>query len=851
MLLIPEKEFDVSEENLSRREIRNRVLEFVTQSSYRPLKPKAIAKKIGLPTDQARDMRQVVKRMVIDGELAYGDKHLVRPGPNAPVAIGENGGEAGPVEEEGDRRKKSAKRKQRASSETSPKPGSSGNWIIGTFRRTSKGYGFVRRHHPPGSLSEQDGGDIYIPGALAGDTASGDVVAVEITSPGKEKGKGPRGKIVKVLERETNQFVGTYFEEGNWGYVRIDGNLFSEPVMVGDPTAVDANIDDKVVIEMVRFPTHRRPGEAVVVEVLGERGKPGVDTLLIMRQYGLPERFPEDALRAARDQAHAFEEGVPRERRDATEELTVTIDPADARDFDDAISLSQMENGHWLLGVHIADVAHFVRKRSTLDREAKARSTSVYLPDRVIPMLPEVISNALASLQPGKIRLAKSVYMEFTPTGIRTHTDIYRSAIRSDARLTYDQVGEFLKDPEPLTQEYGKEVADLLDRMHTLAMILRERRTERGALNLDIPEVKIDLDDQGKVCGAHLRQHTVEHQIIEEFMLSANEAVAEYLRDRELYFLRRVHKPPTLGKLKLFSQFVESLEIRGLDTTQLQSRFEIQKLLNEIEGRPEETAIQFFLLRSFQQAIYSPEPEGHFALASDCYCHFTSPIRRYPDLTVHRLLDQLIKGRKPKNDYDELLLLGEHCSTRERHAEDAERELIKLKLLDYMRHHLGKPMDAVVTGIENFGLFVQGKEIPAEGLIRIESLRDDYYRFDRKTLTLTGYHQGNTFRLGDRLRVYAERVDMNRREIDFMLVGRAEETDADSGPEVPKEWWEEPPAPGEINPPKRKRRAKKKKGPLGGKKGKHSSGKKKQQGKRKSSSAKAKGKRKKGSRKKR
>jgi len=345
---------------------------------------------------------------------------------------------------------------------------------------------------------------------------------------------------------------------------------------------------------------------------------------------------------------------------------------------------------------------------------------------------------------------------------------MHAAAIKSNKRLNYEQVDEFLADREPWRKQLGAKAFELLGRMHELAMILRRRRYERGSLEMSMPEVKIDLDKNGKVTGAHVTEHTESHQIIEEFMLAANEAVADLLAEREWFFLRRVHESPDERKLRALTDFVREL---GIDVDSLRSRFELQELLKQVHGRPDERAVNFAVLRSMQRAEYSPVEEGHYALASECYCHFTSPIRRYPDLTVHRLIDAHLTRRKPRNDYDELVVLGRHCSERERRAEQAERELTKLKLLTYLSERLGEEMDAVVTGVESFGLFVQGLELPAEGLIHTESLTDDYYRYDRAAHTLTGHRKGNSFRLGDVLRVAVSRVDLQRRELDFRLVG--------------------------------------------------------------------------------
>ena len=710
-------------------ELEQAVLELVGRADYRPVKPRAIARKLQVPKAQVTDLKKAIKRLMRRGRLAYGPSHLI---------------EAAALSRRGAGR------------------------VVGVFRRQEAGYGFVR---PTGTNpADAPTQDVYVPSRKAADASTGDIVVVRLTGRAGRL-PGPKGGIVEILQRQTHQFVGTYFESVGSAYVEVDGKVFSRPVSVGDPGASGVRPNDKVVIEMVRFPSHLRDGEGVVVEVLGQRGSPGVDTLSIIREFNLPQDFPEDALDEARRRADDFDESIPDGRLDATGETVLTIDPVDARDFDDAVSLVRLKNGHWRLGVHIADVSHFVRPKTGLDREAHHRATSVYLPDRVIPMLPEIISNSLASLQPGKVRYTKTVYVEFTAEGERVATEVHSAAIKSRRRLAYEQVDEFLADPEPWRKRLGAKVHALLGRMHKLAMILRQRRFRRGALELSMPEVKIELDTDGRVSGAEVVQNTESHQIIEEFMLAANEAVAELLREKGLSFLRRIHGPPVPKKLEALCEFVAEL---GLKTGSLESRFELQKLLASVNGRPERHAVNYAVLRSLQRAVYSPLEEGHYALASDCYCHFTSPIRRYPDLTVHRLIEAVLTGKTPRGDVDELVVLGEHCSEREERAEAAERELTKHKLLTYLSDRIGEQMDAVVTGVESFGLFVQGVQLPAEGLVHISSLEDDNYHFDRATHTLAGHRQGNLYRLGDLVRVAVFRVDLDRRELDFRLVKRKE-----------------------------------------------------------------------------
>ena len=484
----------------------------------------------------------------------------------------------------------------------------------------------------------------------------------------------------------------------------------------------------------------------------------------------MPGEFAEDAIENSRKQADKFDESIGRMRKDLTAETVITIDPATARDFDDAISLTRIENGHWKLGVHIADVSHFVRPKSALDREAKDRATSVYLPDRVIPMLPEIISNNLASLQPDKVRYAMTAEIEFSEEGQRIATDVYKSAIKSCRRFTYEEVDEYLADRMGWKKKLTAAVHELLGNMHELAMMLRQRRMKRGSLELSMPELEIDLNTDGQVTGAHLAENTESHQIIEEFMLAANEAVAETLADQGLLFLRRVHGNPDPRKLKALNDFVKEL---GLKAESLESRFALQKLLGEVKGDPREHAVNYAVLRSMQKAVYSPEEEGHYALASDCYCHFTSPIRRYPDLTVHRLIDALNRGKPPEQQMEALLAMGDHCSEREQRAAAAERELKKVKLLSYLEDKIGDKLEGIVTGVESFGLFITGTEIPAEGFVHISSLTDDYYKFDRAGHVIKGFRSGNSYRLGDRVQVAVASVDMDRRELDFRLLSKS------------------------------------------------------------------------------
>ncbi len=644
--------------------------------------------------------------------------------------------------------------------------------LVGRIRRTSSGAGYFRPNAAPDAGAGQDEA-IYVSPEDQQGALTGDEVSLELLKRRRSGGQ-LCGRVIEVLSRARQQFVGLYQERRGQGVVTIDGGQFSAPVSVGDPGAKGAQPGDKVVLEMVHFPEGFHAGEAVITRVLGPHGEPGVDTLSIIHEFGLRDEFPEDVLEDARRQAQAFDENDLRGRLDLTGETIITIDPIDARDFDDAISLTREENGHWRLGVHIADVAHFVKPGSPLDREAQLRGNSVYLPDRVLPMLPEILSNALASLQMDKVRFTKSVFIDFTPEGIPTRAEFANSAIKAVRRFAYEDVlpliqGKAAKTQHGLQAPVSQEVMDLLHRMHELAMILRRRRFERSALNLDLPEVKLDFDKDGRVTGAHKTVHDESHQIIEEFMLAANIAVAREFAYRGWPFLRRVHGSPDERKLQLLSDFLNGL---GFKVPPLPGRPQLQTLLDQVRGEPEEYAVNFAVLRSMKQAEYSPEEIGHYALAEEEYCHFTSPIRRYPDLTIHRLFEEVIHDRKkrPPLTTGDLRKLGDECSKTERLAQDAERELVKVKLLEFLKDRIGEELPATITGVGRFGIFCLGTELPAEGLVHVRNLPADQYDYDERGHTLTGRRSGVTFRLGDSVRVAVAKVDVKKRTLDFRLV---------------------------------------------------------------------------------
>ncbi len=705
-----------------------RILSYVGKPGYRPQEERLLARSMGIARGEYGEFRQAVKELMAGGRIVLGSSSAIM----LPGATGE---------------------------------------VVGTYRGHPRGFGFV----VPSSPTVH--GDLYIPEGESLDAITGDTVRAKVIRRGKRRGEMlHHGRIIEVLERGASRFVGELRrEQGRW-HVWPDGNALRVPIFVDDVGAKGAKAGDQVVVEIITYPAAGRRAQGVIVERLGQRGDPGVDIRSIIRQHHIPEDFPADVVAEARRVSRAFDlDEALRRREDLRNEIIITIDPNDARDFDDAISLKRMAHGEWELGVHIADVSAFVREGSALDGEARLRGNSVYLPQYVVPMLPEVLSNGLCSLQQDQPRLTKSAFIRYDKDGEVIGSRFAAAVICSTARLTYDQATLILGGK---TGGFDKRVVELLQQMEKLARIIQKRRLAEGMIVLDLPEIELEYDDEGRVVDAHPADTSFSHTLIEMFMVEANEAVARLLDRLGAPFLRRIHPDPASESSENISRFVRAFghKIKGpLDRQGMLS------LLASVRGRPEAFAVNMAVLRSMEQAVYSPRSVGHFALASRHYCHFTSPIRRYPDLTVHRLLERYLDGRLDKGvhpsaagipSFENLVQLGDHCSFTERRAADAEREARTVKVLELLSNHVNETFDGVVTGVTNVGVFVRSIRYGVEGLIRFADLPDDWWDIDARTGSAVGQRTGRRISLGDLVTARIVNVNIPARQLDLALVGQ-------------------------------------------------------------------------------
>lgn len=632
--------------------------------------------------------------------------------------------------------------------------------ITGTFQANLRGFGFV--------MVEGEEEDIFIPGENVNGAFQGDEVECIIT--GAPGGKRKEGKIVRIVSHQVKKIVGLYEKSKSFGFVRPDNQRYLKDIYIPAGKEMGAMTGHKVVVELTSYGQEHAKPEGKIIEIIGHVNDPGADILSIVKDYDLPTEFPEKVLNQAVRVGKAVSEADCAGRLDLRDWQMVTIDGEDAKDLDDAVSLT-MKGENYQLGVHIADVTNYVQEKSALDREALKRGTSVYLADRVIPMLPHVLSNGICSLNAGEDRLALSCIMTVTPKGEVIDHQIAETVIKVDKRMSYNGVSQVLaKEPEALEEDAA--FVPMIEKMQELSTILRERRGKRGSIDFDFPETKIELDEKGRPIAIKPYERNSATKIIEDFMLLANETVAEEYFWREVPFLYRTHEVPDEEKIKKLSTFINNFGYHIHVHDEVKPK-EIQKLLGKVEGTPEEALISRLALRSMRQAKYTTENTGHFGLAAKYYTHFTSPIRRYPDLQIHRIIKENLRGRLNENrieHYDKILPeVATQCSSRERLADETEREVVKMKKAEYMRAHIGEEYDGVISGVTKWGIYV---ELPntVEGLVHVVDLKDDHYNFVEQTYEMVGEHTGKIYKLGENVRIRVIDADKLLRTINFEMV---------------------------------------------------------------------------------
>jgi len=694
---------------------KERIIKLLKHSDYAPVKLGQLAKALGVSSEDYPEFKSAFDQLRQAGHVMIGARNLV----SLPSLAGQ---------------------------------------IVGTFRANPRGFGFVI----PRQANSH--GDLFIPPTATAGAMSGDIVIVKVKRKGKRGGPMRySGEVIEVLERAQNKFVGTLLKHPEAWIVQPDGSSFFEPISVDDVGAKGAREKDKVVVEILSYPTEKYLARGVIIEVLGKAGRYESEIKSIIRQYHLPGEFETDCIEQAREAATQFNPEELNHRDDITEKTIITIDPPDAKDFDDAISLEKKSNGNWVLGVHIADVSYFVSGDSPLDTEAKVRGNSVYLPGQTIPMLPEILSNGICSLQPAQKRFVKSVYLTYDQKGNVLSRNFANSIMRSTQRLTYQQAEKVLKGH---TKDAGPEVIDLLKNMETLSRIIEQRRRKNGMIHLDLPEIQLVMDKSGRVVDAHPADDSYPHTIIEMFMVEANDAVASLLDRLNVPFIRRIHPEPDVMSMKNLAKFLRAF---GFSLPRNPDRTSIQDLLAAVKGADCSFAVNLAVLRSFEKAQYAPLHIGHYALASMHYCHFTSPIRRYADLLVHRVLEYYLQKRSESVRYDtaglDLTEIGKHITFTEQRADDAEKELTTVLMLQMLSKKIGEELDCVVTGLTSFGVFVQSRKFGIEGLIRMADLGPDHWKYNARAQCIDGQRSGSNIRLGQAIKVHIVSVNVPARQL--------------------------------------------------------------------------------------
>ncbi len=698
------------------------IYDFICDEFYVPMKLKELAILLQVPKDQRKELKAIMDSLEAEGKVH--------------------------VSKKGKYTKGEAKR------------------IVGTYQAHARGFGFV--------VVEGEDDDIFISeddtnGAFHGDQ-------VEVTIKSAPDGKRREGKVVRILSHGTTRLVGYFQKNKNFGFVVPDNQRFIKDVFVPLERSKGAVTGHKVVVELTKYGGDNKKPEGKIVEIIGHVNDPGTDIMSIVKGYDLPIEFPEKVLNQAERVAKDVSTADMAGRMDIRDWQMVTIDGEDAKDLDDAISLTK-EGENYKLGVHIADVTNYVQEKSALDREAYKRGTSVYLVDRVIPMLPHILSNGICSLNEGEDRLALSCIMTINDKGNVVDYKIAETVICVDRRMTYTSVKKILEEQDEEECKKYEEFVPMFQMMEKVAGILREKRKKRGSIDFDFPETKMVLDEQGKPIELKPYDRNVATKIIEDFMLLANETVAEHYFWQEIPFVYRTHEQPDEEKIQKLAIFINNFGHSMHIANNAVRPKEIQKLLVKVEGTNEEALISRLALRSMKQAKYTPENTGHFGLATTYYCHFTSPIRRYPDLQIHRIIKEDLRGRMNENrreHYEKILPeVTKQCSERERLAEEAERETIKLKKVEYMEEHIGEVFEGVISSITKWGIYV---ELPntIEGLVHVTNMHDDHYDYIEERFEMVGEHTRKVYKLGQTVYIVATGTDRLQRTIDFEFVEKEE-----------------------------------------------------------------------------
>jgi len=637
---------------------------------------------------------------------------------------------------------------------------------IGTYRKNQKGFGFVK-------LEGQEE-EIYISKENSYNALNGDTVAIKIISE-KEADKKAEGKIVKIVRHEKDTVVGTFQKNRNFGFVVPDDKNFGTDIFISKSHWGKARNNHKVLVKIIKYPEKGKNAEGEIIEVLGGVNEAGVDMLSLIKQYELPYKFPEEVVSEAKAFGNKINEKNLEGRRDLRQDIIFTIDGEDAKDLDDAIHVEKLTNGNYRLDVHIADVSNYVREKTELDKEAYLRGTSIYMLGRVIPMLPRELSNGICSLNAGEDRFTLSCSMEITPKAKVVSSDIYKAVIRVTERMSYTDVQKILdRSDEKILKRYEKYISHF-DLMAELANILKDKRRENGYLNLDIPESKIILDENGVAIDVKKYETYFANEIIEQFMLIANETVAERFYWLQAPFIYRNHEAPDLDKVKDLNKTLYNFGYKiKISKEEIIYPNEFAKILDEVKGKEEEKVVSNIILRTLRVAKYEAENKGHFGIASKYYCHFTSPIRRYPDLFIHRIISKYLETNYMVNDFwvkkyeKRAEKRAENCSERERVATKVEREAEDIKKAEFMESKIGEEYEGIVSSVTNFGIFVE-LDNTVEGLIRYEKLGDEYFIYNEEKRQAIGEHTGKVYQIGDKVKIRVANASKLMRQIDFEI----------------------------------------------------------------------------------